>query len=47
MTFQSLILALQDYWSHQNCVMLQPYDMEVNASTFHPTTFLRSINPEP
>ena len=46
-TFQGLILALQDYWSQQGCVLLQPYDMEVGAGTFHPATFLRSIGPEP
>jgi len=46
-TFQGLILALQDYWSRQGCVLLQPYDMEVGAGTFHPATFLRSIGPEP
>jgi len=46
-TFQSLILALQDYWARQGCVLLQPYDMEVGAGTFHPATFLRSIGPEP
>lgn len=46
-TFQGLILALQAYWSRQGCVILQPYDMEVGAGTFHPATFLRSIGPEP
>lgn len=46
-TFQDLILALQDYWSRQGCVLLQPYDMEVGAGTFHPATFLRAIGPEP
>lgn len=46
-TFQGLILALQEYWSQQGCVLLQPYDMEVGAGTFHPATFLRSIGPEP
>ncbi|MDT8386991.1 MAG: glycine--tRNA ligase subunit alpha [Thiogranum sp.] len=46
-TFQGLILALQDYWARQGCVLLQPYDMEVGAGTFHPATFLRSIGPEP
>jgi len=46
-TFQSLILALQDYWSRQGCALLQPYDMEVGAGTFHPATFLRAIGPEP
>ena len=46
-TFQGLILALQDYWAWQGCVLLQPYDMEVGAGTFHPATFLRAIGPEP
>jgi glycyl-tRNA synthetase alpha chain len=46
-TFQGLILALQDYWSRQGCVLLQPYDMEIGAGTFHPATFLRAIGPEP
>jgi len=46
-TFQGLILALQDYWSEQGCVLLQPYDMEMGAGTFHSATFLRSIGPEP
>ncbi|CAK0770782.1 glycine--tRNA ligase subunit alpha [Gammaproteobacteria bacterium] len=46
-TFQGLILALQGYWAAQGCVVLQPYDMEVGAGTFHPATFLRAIGPEP
>jgi glycyl-tRNA synthetase alpha chain len=46
-TFQGLILALQNYWAEQGCVIVQPYDMEVGAGTFHPATFLRSIGPEP
>ena len=46
-TFQGLILALEDYWSRQGCVLQQPYDMEVGAGTFHPATFLRAIGPEP
>ena len=37
-TFQGLILALQNYWAAQGCVVLQPYDMEVGAGTFHPAT---------
>ena len=45
-TFQGLILALQQYWAGQGCVILQPLDMEVGAGTFHPATFLRSIGPE-
>ncbi len=46
-TFQGLIAALQDFWDKQGCVLLQPYDMEVGAGTFHPETFLRAIGPEP
>ncbi len=46
-TFQELIFALQRYWSTQGCVILQPYDMEVGAGTFHTATFLRAIGPEP
>ncbi|HSN17845.1 MAG TPA: glycine--tRNA ligase subunit alpha [Gammaproteobacteria bacterium] len=46
-TFQELILALQAYWSAQGCVLMQPYDMEMGAGTFHPSTFLRAIGPEP
>jgi len=45
-TFQGLILALQQYWAKQGCVVLQPLDMEVGAGTFHPGTFLRAIGPE-
>ncbi len=46
-TFQGLILALQQYWAEQGCVILQPLDMEVGAGTFHPATFLRAVGPEP
>ena len=46
-TFQDLILRLQDFWSSQGCIIEQPYDMEVGAGTFHPSTFLRAIGPEP
>ena len=45
-TFQELIAILQDFWSKQGCVIMQPLDMEVGAGTFHPATFLRSIGPE-
>ena len=45
-TFQGLILALQQFWAAQGCVLLQPLDMEVGAGTFHPATFLRAIGPE-
>lgn len=46
-TFQGLILALQEYWSVRGCVLLQPFDMEMGAGTFHSATFLRAIGPEP
>ena len=46
-TFQELIFALQRYWSEQGCVILQPYDMEMGAGTFHTGTFLRALGPEP
>jgi len=46
-TFQGLIFALEQYWANYGCVVLQPYDMEVGAGTFHTATFLRSIGPEP
>ncbi len=46
-TFQGLILALQQYWAKQGCAILQPYDIEMGAGTFHTATFLRSIGPEP
>jgi glycyl-tRNA synthetase alpha chain len=46
-TFQGLIFALQQYWADQGCVILQPYDMEMGAGTFHTATFLRAIGPEP
>lgn len=46
-TFQQLINKLEQYWQHQGCIIVQPMDLEVGAGTFHPTTFLRSIGPEP
>ena len=46
-TFQDLILTLQRYWAEEGCVLLQPYDMEVGAGTFHTATFLRALGPEP
>ena len=46
-SFQSLILSLQSFWAEQGCVVLQPYDLEVGAGTFHPATTLRSLGPEP
>lgn len=45
--FQDLILTLQSFWSAQGCVILQPYDMEVGAGTFHPATTLRALGPKP
>jgi len=47
MSFQSLIADLQNFWARQGCVILQPYDMEVGAGTFHPATVLRALGPEP
>ncbi|MDT0497073.1 glycine--tRNA ligase subunit alpha [Algiphilus sp. W345] len=47
MSFQELILRLQHFWAQQGCVIVQPMDMEVGAGTFHWSTFLRSIGPEP
>jgi glycyl-tRNA synthetase alpha chain len=46
-TFQDVILELQRFWARQGCVLLQPYDLEVGAGTFHTATFLRAIGPEP
>ena len=45
-TFQDLILTLQQFWAEKGCVLMQPYDLEVGAGTFHPATFLRAIGPE-
>src|SRR5947208_9542564 len=45
-SFQGLILALQRFWADQGCVVLQPYDMEVGAGTFHPATTLRALGPK-
>ena len=47
LTFQQLILKLNAFWDRQGCALLQPYDMEVGAGTFHTATFLRAIGPEP
>ncbi len=46
-SFQDLILTLQTFWAEQGCVILQPYDMEVGAGTFHPATALRALGPKP
>jgi glycyl-tRNA synthetase alpha subunit len=47
MNFQDVILALHKFWARKGCVMVQPYDMEVGAGTFHPTTLLKALGPEP
>ena len=47
LSFQDLILTLHRYWSAQGCVLLQPYDMEMGAGTFHPATVLRALGPNP
>jgi glycyl-tRNA synthetase alpha chain len=47
MNFQQIILTLQDFWAKQNCLIVQPYDVEKGAGTMNPMTFLRSIGPEP
>ncbi len=46
-SFQGLILTLQNFWARQGCVILQPYDMEMGAGTFHPATTLRALGPKP
>ena len=46
-SFQGFILALQRFWADQGCVILQPYDMEIGAGTFHPATTLRALGPKP
>lgn len=46
-SFQSLILTLQAFWAERGCVILQPYDMEVGAGTFHPATTLHALGPKP
>ncbi|NTU42101.1 MAG: glycine--tRNA ligase subunit alpha [Nitrospirales bacterium] len=47
MYFQDLILRLHDFWAKKGCLLLQPYDLEVGAGTFHPATFFRVLGPEP
>ena len=47
LTFQDLILRLQQFWAERGCALMQPYDMPMGAGTFHPATFLRAIGPEP
>ena len=46
-SFQALILRLQEYWAKQGCIILQPYDVEMGAGTFHPATTLRALGPKP
>ena len=47
LSFQDLILTLHHYWSKRGCLILQPYDMEMGAGTFHPATVLRALGPDP
>lgn len=47
LSFQEIILTLHKFWAKQGCALLQPYDMEMGAGTFHPATFLRALGPEP
>ena len=47
LSFQNLIFNLQKFWDKQGCIILQPYDLEVGAGTFHPATTLRSLGPKP
>ncbi len=47
LSFQDLILTLHRYWSDRGCVLVQPYDLEMGAGTFHPATVLRALGPEP
>ena len=47
MYFQDVILGLQKFWAKKGCVLVQPYDMEVGAGTFHPATLLKALGPEP
>src|SRR6202023_1120373 len=46
-SFQALILTLQEFWAGHGCVILQPYDLEMGAGTFHPATALRALGPRP
>ena len=47
LSFQNLIFNLQKFWDKHGCIILQPYDLEVGAGTFHPATTLRSLGPKP
>ena len=46
-SFQDIIMSLQKFWGKNGCIILQPYDLEVGAGTFHPATTLRSLGPKP
>ena len=46
-SFQDIIFSLQDYWSQQGCTILQPYDMQMGAGTYHPATVLRTLGKDP
>ncbi|MFQ5957348.1 MAG: glycine--tRNA ligase subunit alpha, partial [Candidatus Brocadiales bacterium] len=47
LSFQEIILRLENYWAERGCLLMQPYDIEVGAGTFNPATFLRCLGPEP
>jgi len=47
MDFQTMVLKLQAYWARQDCILLQPYDVEKGAGTMNPATFLRTLGQEP
>ena len=47
LSFQDLLLKLEEYWTRRDCILQQPYDIEVGAGTMHPETFLRVLGPEP
>ena len=47
LSFQDIIMSLQKFWGKNGCIILQPYDLEVGAGTFHPATTLRSLGPQP
>ena len=47
LTFQDLLLKLEHYWTTRDCILQQPYDIEVGAGTMHPETFLRVLGPDP
>ena len=47
MDFQKIILSLQEYWLKEGCILIQPYDLEMGAGTFHPSTFFGALGPKP